>query len=107
MTVCHIATRDLAAHTRKADIVIVAVGKAGLVTADMLKPGAAVVDVGINMVDGPEGKMRIVGDVDPGAAEMAGLLTPVPRGVGPITVAMLLENTVMAARIQRGRPPAF
>jgi methylenetetrahydrofolate dehydrogenase (NADP+)/methenyltetrahydrofolate cyclohydrolase len=107
VTVCHIATRDLAAHTRNADIVVVAVGKAGLITSDMLKPGAAVVDVGINMVDGPEGKKRIVGDVDPSAEEVAGLLTPVPRGVGPITVAMLLENTVMAARIQRGLPPAF
>jgi methylenetetrahydrofolate dehydrogenase (NADP+)/methenyltetrahydrofolate cyclohydrolase len=97
VTVCHIGTRDLAAHTRRADVVIVAVGKAGLIRADMLKPGAAVVDVGINVTqDG-----SVVGDVAPEAAEVAGLLTPVPGGVGPVTVAMLLENTVTAAKLQR------
>lgn len=107
VTVCHIATRDLAEHTRKADIVIVAVGKAGLVRGDMLKPGAAVVDVGINVVQDAEGKSRVVGDVAEDAWETAGILSPVPGGVGPVTVAMLLHNTVMAARMQRGLDPAF
>lgn len=97
VTVCHVGTRDLASHTRRADVVIVAVGKAGLVRADMLKPGAAVVDIGINVT--PEGK--VVGDVAPDAADVAGILTPVPGGVGPVTVAMLLENTVTAAKLQR------
>lgn len=107
VTVCHIATRDLAAHTSKADVVIVAVGKAGLVTGAMLKPGAAVVDVGINVVQDAEGKTRVVGDVAEDAWETAGVLTPVPGGVGPVTVAMLLRNTVMAARMQRGLDPVF
>jgi methylenetetrahydrofolate dehydrogenase (NADP+)/methenyltetrahydrofolate cyclohydrolase len=98
VTVCHVGTRDLAAHTSRADVVIVAVGKAGLIRADMLKPGAAVVDVGINVL--PDGS--VVGDVAPDAAEVAGLLTPVPGGVGPVTVAMLLANTVVAAKLQRG-----
>lgn len=102
VTVCHVATRDLAAHTRRADVVIVAVGKAGLVRGDMLRRGAAVVDVGINV--GPDGK--VVGDVAPDAAEVAGVLTPVPGGVGPVTVAMLVENTVTAAKLQRGVDPA-
>jgi methylenetetrahydrofolate dehydrogenase (NADP+)/methenyltetrahydrofolate cyclohydrolase len=98
VTVCHVGTRDLASHTRRADVVLVAVGKAGLVRADMLKKGAAVVDIGINVTaDG-----KVVGDVAPDAAEVAGILTPVPGGVGPITVAMLLENTVTAAKLQRG-----
>jgi methylenetetrahydrofolate dehydrogenase (NADP+)/methenyltetrahydrofolate cyclohydrolase len=97
VTVCHVGTRDLASHTRRADVVIVAVGKAGLVRADMLKTGAAVVDVGINVTaDG-----KVVGDVASEAMEVAGLLTPVPGGVGPVTVAMLLENTVTAAKLQR------
>jgi len=98
VTVCHVGTRDLASHTRRADVVIVAVGKAGLVRADMLKKGAAVVDVGINVTK--EG--GVVGDVAPDAAEVAGLLTPVPGGVGPVTVAMLVSNTVTAAKLQRG-----
>ena len=98
VTVCHIATRDLAAHTRRADVLLVAVGKAGLIRADMVKPGAAVVDIGINVL--PDG--HVVGDVAHDAAEVAGLLTPVPGGVGPVTVAMLLENTVIAAKLQRG-----
>jgi len=94
VTVCHIGTRNLVEHTRRADIVVVAVGKAGLVHGDMLKPGAIVVDVGINQ--GPDGK--IVGDVDfESASEVAGFLTPVPGGVGPVTVAMLLRNTLRAA----------
>ncbi|MCB9877079.1 MAG: bifunctional 5,10-methylenetetrahydrofolate dehydrogenase/5,10-methenyltetrahydrofolate cyclohydrolase [Planctomycetes bacterium] len=94
VTVCHIGTRNLADHTRRADIVVVAVGKPGLVHGDMLKPGACVIDVGINQ--GPDGK--IVGDVDFASAnEVAGFLTPVPGGVGPVTVAMLLRNTLRAA----------
>ncbi|MCA8953804.1 MAG: bifunctional 5,10-methylenetetrahydrofolate dehydrogenase/5,10-methenyltetrahydrofolate cyclohydrolase, partial [Planctomycetes bacterium] len=88
VTVCHVGTRDLADHTRRADIVVVAVGKAGLVHGDMIKPGAVVIDVGINQ--GPDGK--IVGDVDfASVAEVAGFLTPVPGGVGPVTVAMLMR----------------
>ena len=94
VTVCHVGTRDLVDHTRRADIVVVAVGKAGLVDGDMLKPGACVIDVGINQ--GPDG--RIVGDVDFASAhEVAGYITPVPGGVGPVTVAMLLRNTLRAA----------
>jgi methylenetetrahydrofolate dehydrogenase (NADP+)/methenyltetrahydrofolate cyclohydrolase len=101
VTVCHIGTRDLASHTRRADVVIVAVGKAGLVRGDMLKPGAAVVDVGINVMSGGQ----VVGDVAPDAIDVAGLLTPVPGGVGPVTVSMLLQNTVTAAKLQRGWTP--
>lgn len=94
VTVCHIGTKNLLEHTRRADIVVVAVGKAGLVHGDMLKPGACVIDVGINQ--GSDGK--IVGDVDfDSANEVAGYLTPVPGGVGPVTVAMLLRNTLRAA----------
>jgi methylenetetrahydrofolate dehydrogenase (NADP+)/methenyltetrahydrofolate cyclohydrolase len=112
-TWCHIATPDLAAHTRKADLLCVAVGKAGLVTGDMIKPGAIVIDIGINRVKqiGPDGKpvlnkkgkpKRITcGDVDfDTAKEVAGYITPVPGGVGPMTVAMLLRNTVEAAKAQ-------
>jgi methylenetetrahydrofolate dehydrogenase (NADP+)/methenyltetrahydrofolate cyclohydrolase len=95
VTVCHSRTRDLAAHTRAADIVVAAVGKAGLITGGMLKPGAIVVDVGINRL--PNGKLA--GDVDyASAAEVAGWITPVPGGVGPMTVAMLISNTVEAAQ---------
>ncbi|MBL9076485.1 MAG: bifunctional 5,10-methylenetetrahydrofolate dehydrogenase/5,10-methenyltetrahydrofolate cyclohydrolase [Planctomycetes bacterium] len=94
VTVCHVGTRHLADHTRRADILVVAVGKAGLVHGDMIKPGACVVDVGINQ--GPDGK--ITGDVHfASAATVAGWLTPVPGGVGPVTVAMLLRNTLRAA----------
>jgi methylenetetrahydrofolate dehydrogenase (NADP+)/methenyltetrahydrofolate cyclohydrolase len=94
VTVCHIGTKNLIEHTRRADIVVVAVGKAGLVHGDMLKPGACVIDVGINQ--GPDGK--IVGDVDfKSANAVAGFITPVPGGVGPVTVAMLLRNTLRAA----------
>jgi 5,10-methylene-tetrahydrofolate dehydrogenase/methenyl tetrahydrofolate cyclohydrolase len=94
VTVCHVGTRRLVDHTRRADILVVAVGKAGLVHGDMIKPGACVIDVGINQ--GPDGK--IVGDVDfASAADVAGWITPVPGGVGPVTVAMLMRNTLRAA----------
>ena len=95
VTVCHSRTRDLAGVTVEGDVVVAAVGRGGMVTAEMVKPGATVVDVGINRVDG-----RVVGDVDEGVREVAGLLTPVPGGVGPMTIAMLLRNTVRAARVQ-------
>jgi methylenetetrahydrofolate dehydrogenase (NADP+)/methenyltetrahydrofolate cyclohydrolase len=99
--VCHSRTRDLASHTRRADILIVAAGRARLVTADMVKPGAVVIDVGMNRVADPAAKSgsRLVGDVDfDGVRRVASLITPVPRGVGPMTIAMLLRNTVRAAR---------
>ena len=101
VTVCHSRTRDLAAHTRRADILIAAVGRARLVTADMVKPGAVVIDVGMNRIDDPTTKSgtRLVGDVDfDGVRRVASLITPVPRGVGPMTIAMLLRNTVRAAQ---------
>ena len=101
VTVCHSRTRDLAAHTRRADILIAAVGRARLVTADMVKPGAVVVDVGMNRIQDPTTKSgtRLVGDVDfDGVRHVASLITPVPRGVGPMTIAMLLRNTVRAAQ---------
>ena len=94
VTVCTSRTRDLAAHTRAADVLVVAVGRPGLVTADMVRPGAAVIDVGINRL--PDG--RLAGDVDfEGVKDVAGHLTPVPGGVGPMTIAMLLANTVRSA----------
>ncbi len=95
VTVCHSATPDLAAHTRLADVVVAAVGRRGTLTADMVKPGAIVVDVGINR--GDDGKL--CGDVDfQGVREVAGWITPVPGGVGPMTIAMLLMNTLQAAQ---------
>ena len=96
VTICHSRTRDLEAEARRADVLVVAIGRAGLVTGDMVKPGAAVVDVGITRTES-----GLVGDVEPGAAEVAGLLTPVPGGVGPMTIAMLLQNTVRAAGYRR------
>ena len=94
VTICHSATADLAAHTRQADVVVVAVGKRNVLTADMVKPGAVVIDVGMNRND--EGKL--CGDVDfAGVREVAGWITPVPGGVGPMTRAMLLVNTMEAA----------
>jgi methylenetetrahydrofolate dehydrogenase (NADP+)/methenyltetrahydrofolate cyclohydrolase len=95
VTQCHTGTSDLAGHTRGADIVVVAAGRPGLVTADMVKPGAAVLDVGITRTEA-----GLVGDVDPGVAEVAGFLAPVPGGVGPMTRAMLLVNVVEAAERQ-------
>jgi methylenetetrahydrofolate dehydrogenase (NADP+) / methenyltetrahydrofolate cyclohydrolase len=94
VTICHTGTRDLAAHTRNADIVIVAAGSAGMLKADMVKPGATVIDVGMTRVAGENGKTRLVGDVDPAVAEVAGFLAPMPGGVGPMTRAMLLRNVV-------------
>lgn len=94
VTTCHTGTRDLASHTRQADILISAAGRAGLITADMVKPGATVIDVGTN--PGPDG--RLIGDVDFEAVrEVAGAITPVPGGVGPLTVAMLMHNVALAA----------
>jgi methylenetetrahydrofolate dehydrogenase (NADP+)/methenyltetrahydrofolate cyclohydrolase len=97
VTICHSRTRDLAAETGRADVLVVAVGQAGLVTPEMVQPGAVVVDVGINRTE--EG---LRGDVDPAVMEIAGVMTPVPGGVGPMTIAMLLANTVRAARFRRG-----
>ena len=99
VTICHSRTADLAAHTRRADILVAAVGRPGLVTADMVKPGAVVVDVAMNR--NAEGKL--VGDVDPAVFEVASLMTPVPGGVGPMTIAMLLRNTLKAAQHRRSQ----
>lgn len=106
VTICHSRTVDLAAHARRADILVAAVGRAGVITKEMVKPGAAVIDVGMNRVDDPASERghRLVGDVDPAVAEIAGWLTPVPGGVGPMTIAMLLENTLKAARRTAGTP---
>ena len=93
VTMCHSRTADLASHTRRADILVAAVGRPGFITADMVKPGAIVIDVGINRVDG-----RVVGDVDfEHVKDVAGWITPVPGGVGRMTITMLLENTMEAA----------
>jgi methylenetetrahydrofolate dehydrogenase (NADP+)/methenyltetrahydrofolate cyclohydrolase len=119
VTVCHSKTRDLAAVAREADILVAAIGRPAYVTADFVKPGAAVIDVGVNRVSDP-GQARaiwgeyspklqqlaakgsvLVGDVHPQAAEAAGLLTPVPGGVGPLTIVMLLANTIKAAEGRR------
>ena len=97
VTICHSHTDDLARQTLDADVLVVAVGIAGLIGADMVKQGAAVVDVGQNRTEA-----GLVGDVDPGVAERAAFLTPVPGGVGPMTIASLLQNTVLAARFRRG-----
>jgi methylenetetrahydrofolate dehydrogenase (NADP+) / methenyltetrahydrofolate cyclohydrolase len=97
VTMCHSRTADLAAETRAADVLVVAAGRPGLVSADMVKTGSTVVDVGINRAEA-----GLVGDVDPGAADRAALITPVPGGVGPMTIAMLLANAVRAARDRRG-----
>lgn len=102
VTVCHVGTRSLQDHTQRADILVVAVGKAGLVHGSMIKPGAVVIDIGINQ--GADGKL--VGDVDfASASEVAGHITPVPGGVGPVTVAMLLRNTLRASRLDGPATP--
>ncbi len=106
VTVCHSRTRDLAAHTREADIVVAAVGRPKLITADMVREGVTVIDVGINRVDDEtrERGYRLVGDVDYDAiAPKAHAITPVPGGVGPMTIAMLLRNTLQAAQQHRGQ----
>ena len=103
VTVCHSRTRDLAAHVRRADIVIAAVGRPEMIRGDMIRPGAVVIDVGINRVDDPSAKRgyRLVGDVHfAEAMEVAAAVTPVPGGVGPMTITMLLKNTLQAARAQ-------
>jgi methylenetetrahydrofolate dehydrogenase (NADP+)/methenyltetrahydrofolate cyclohydrolase len=98
VTVCHVATRDLPAHARGAEILVVAVGRPRLITGDMVREGALVIDVGINRVTGADGKSCTVGDVDfAAAAARAGWITPVPGGVGPVTVAVLLRSAVYAA----------
>jgi methylenetetrahydrofolate dehydrogenase (NADP+) / methenyltetrahydrofolate cyclohydrolase len=97
VTICHSHTDDLARHTLDADVLVVAAGVPEVVSADMVKSGSAVVDVGINRTEA-----GLVGDVDPDAAARAAFLTPVPGGVGPMTIAMLLQNTVRAARYRRG-----
>ena len=107
VTMAHSRTRDIPALTRNADILVAAVGRAEMVKADWIKPGATVIDVGINRVPAPErgeGKSRLVGDVAYAeAAEIAGAITPVPGGVGPMTIAMLMANTVIAAYRAEGR----
>jgi methylenetetrahydrofolate dehydrogenase (NADP+)/methenyltetrahydrofolate cyclohydrolase len=120
VTICHSKTRDLGAVTRQADILVAAIGRAGFITPEMVKPGATIIDVGINHITdrreferyfaGNEKReaaflkrgSTIVGDVDPRAFELAGAYTPVPGGVGPLTIAMLMANTVRAAKMRRG-----
>jgi methylenetetrahydrofolate dehydrogenase (NADP+)/methenyltetrahydrofolate cyclohydrolase len=121
VTVCHSKTHDLQAVCRRAEILVAAIGRAGMITSDFVKPGATVIDVGMNKVTDPEEFRRLfgsgapareaafqkkgstlVGDVHPEVAEVAGALTPVPRGVGPLTIAMLMHNTVKAAKMRRG-----
>lgn len=105
VTLCHTGTRDLASYTRQADILIAAMGKPRVITADMIRPGAAVIDVGVNRVEDATAKkgFRLVGDVDfVPACEVASFITPVPRGVGPMTIAMLMENTLLAAKRASG-----
>ena len=102
VTVCHHMTRSVPMHSRRADALFVAVGQPRLITGDMIKPGAAVIDIGINRVAGPDGQTITVGDVDfESCRAVAGWITPVPGGVGPVTVAMLMRNTVTAARRQK------
>jgi len=120
VTICHSKTRDLAAITRQADILVAAIGRPGFITPEMVTPGATIIDVGINRITDPAVFNRfflgnakreaafakrgstIVGDVDPKADELAGAYTPVPGGVGPLTIAMLMSNTVRAAKMRRG-----
>ena len=120
VTVCHSKTKDLAAVCRRADILVAAIGRPGMITRDFVKPGATVIDVGINRVSDRavferlflgnakrEETFRtkgsvVAGDVHPAVSEVAGAMTPVPGGVGPLTIAMLMSNTVKAARMRRG-----
>jgi methylenetetrahydrofolate dehydrogenase (NADP+)/methenyltetrahydrofolate cyclohydrolase len=112
VTIAHSRTRDLAALARTADILVAAVGRPEMIKGDWVKPGATVVDVGINRIPAPEkgeGKTRLVGDVEfAGAEKVAGAITPVPGGVGPMTIAMLMANTLASAALAAGRPrPEF
>ena len=120
VTVCHSKTHDLPGVCRRADILVAAIGRAGMFTRDFVKPGATVIDVGMNTVTDPAEFQRLfagnakrtesfqakgstlIGDVHPEVAEVAGAITPVPGGVGPLTIAMLMFNTVKAARMRRG-----
>ncbi len=108
MTIAHSRTRDLPAVARRADVLVAAVGRPEMVTGDWVKPGAIVIDVGINRIPAPEkgaGKTRLVGDVAYAeAAEVAGAITPVPGGVGKMTIAMLMANTLTAAARSHGLP---
>jgi methylenetetrahydrofolate dehydrogenase (NADP+)/methenyltetrahydrofolate cyclohydrolase len=121
VTICHSKTRNLPEVCRQADILVAAIGKAGLVTKEFVKPGAVVIDVGTSKItdraefekffSGDAGREKsfaekgstLIGDVDPHVAEVAGAITPVPGGVGPLTIAMLMVNTVKACRLRRGR----
>jgi methylenetetrahydrofolate dehydrogenase (NADP+)/methenyltetrahydrofolate cyclohydrolase len=103
VTIAHSRTRDLPAEVRRADIVVAAVGRPEMIKGDWIKPGATVIDVGINRIETPDGKTRLVGDVDfAGASQIAGAITPVPGGVGPMTIACLLASTLTAARRSLG-----
>jgi methylenetetrahydrofolate dehydrogenase (NADP+)/methenyltetrahydrofolate cyclohydrolase len=120
VTICHSKTRDLPGVCRRADILVAAIGKAGLISRDFVKPGATVIDVGMNTVTDPAefrrffaGNLKreetfakkgstLMGDVDPHVTEVAGAMTLVPGGVGPLTIAMLMANTVKAAKMRRG-----
>ena len=103
VTVAHSRTKDLTDVCRQADILIAAVGRAEMIQGDWIKPGATVIDVGINRIDGENGKKRLVGDVEfASASAVAGAITPVPGGVGPMTIACLLRNTVQAACAANG-----
>ncbi len=104
VTICHTRTRNLEEHTRRAEILIVAAGRPNAVTGSMIRPGATVIDVGVNRVGTTEsGKAKLVGDVEfASASEVAGKITPVPGGVGPMTIAMLMRNTLRAAKLQAG-----
>ncbi|MET1026598.1 MAG: bifunctional 5,10-methylenetetrahydrofolate dehydrogenase/5,10-methenyltetrahydrofolate cyclohydrolase [Dongiaceae bacterium] len=102
VTVCHHMTRNLSVHSRRADALFVAVGKPGLITGEMVKPDAAVIDIGINQISLPDGSTKVVGDVDyDSVLPVCGWITPVPGGVGPVTVAVLLRNAVIGAQRQR------
>ena len=103
VTICHSRTQDLQRHTLDADVLVAAVGRTHLIAADMVKSGATVIDVGMNR---DESSRKVLGDVDPGAMELAAYMTPVPGGVGPMTIAMVLQNAVTAARLRRGVPIA-
>jgi methylenetetrahydrofolate dehydrogenase (NADP+)/methenyltetrahydrofolate cyclohydrolase len=98
VTTCHSRTRDLAHHTLEADVLVAAVGQPHIIKPDMVKPGSTVIDVGLTRTDD-----GLFGDVDPAAAERAGYITPVPGGVGPMTIAMVLQNTVTAAEARRAK----